>query len=172
MGHRDERMLVPVLKTYSDYQQVVLNHRKDVANGRTGGVKRYLWQSMKNFAEEVEGGEHTRSQEAEADAVALLLLRRSGFNPHIGLVAAQKMDMLLGGAGADSWQAGLTKVLCSTHPDWIVRIQKTESNLNCLQFKGNLCDNYVTYPVEKAFTQLQDSRSRPVFASTAFRSRD
>src|SRR5207245_2087158 len=157
MRHRDERLLGRVLKTYGDYRQAVLDHRKDVAHGRTGaGVKRYLWQSVKNFAEEFASAEHTRGQEAEADAVALLLLRRSGFNPEIGLVTAQKLDMLFGDGGAGGWQAGMTEVLCSTHPDWMERIQKTESNLNCLQFRGSLCENHITYPVENVLTHLRE----------------
>lgn len=157
MRHRDERLLGRVLKTYGDYRQAVLNHRKDVAHGSTGaGVKRYLWQSVKNFAEEFESAEHTRGQEAEADAVALLLLQRSGLNPYIGLAAAQRMDMLFGDGATSGWQAGMTEVLCSTHPDWMVRIQKTETNLNCLQFRGNLCENHITYPVENVLTQLHE----------------
>jgi predicted Zn-dependent protease len=157
MRHRDARLLGRVLKTYGDYRQAVLDHRKDVADGRAGaGVKRYLWQSMQNFAEEFESAEHTRGQEAEADAVALVLLQRSGFNPYIGLTATQRMDMLFGDAGEGGWQAGMTEVLCSTHPDWMVRIQKTESNLNCLQFKGNLCENHITYPVENVLKQLRE----------------
>jgi hypothetical protein len=157
MRHRDEGLLGRVLKTYGDYRQAVLDHRKDVAHGRTGaGAKRYLWQSMKTFAEEFESAEHTRGQEAEADAVALLLLQRSGLNPYIALAAAQRMDMLFGDGGASGWQAGMTEVLCSTHPDWMVRIQKTESNLNCLQFTGNLCENHITYPVENVLTQLHE----------------
>jgi hypothetical protein len=159
--HRDQGVLVPVRTMFEDYQQAVTNYRKDVANGRkSGGVKRYVWQSMKNFTEELQSAEQQREKEAEADAVALLLLQRSGFNPEIALTAAEKMDLVLGGGGANGWQAGMTEVLCSTHPDWIERIQKMQTNLNCLRSSGNLCENHVTFPVENLLSQLHEGMAQ------------
>ncbi len=161
MRHRDETVLMRVRTMFDDYRQSVSNYRKDVAHGRKGGgVKRYLWQSLQNFAEESQSAEQQRAKETEADAVALLLLQRSGLNPDIGLAAGQKMAMLLSGGGASGWQVGMTEVLCSTHPDWMARIQKTQMNLNCLQFRGNLCDNHVTYPVEDFLSQLREGVAR------------
>ncbi len=145
---------------FEDYQQAVTNYRKDVANGRKGGIKRYIWQSMKNFSEELQRAEKQKGEEAEADAVALLLLQRCGFNPGIALAAAEKMDLLLGGGGANGWQAGMTEILCSIHPDWMERIQKTQMNLNCLQSSGNLCENHVTYPVENFLSQLHEGMAQ------------
>jgi hypothetical protein len=76
---------------FNDYRQAALDHRKDVAHGRKGGgMKRYLWHSLQNFEEQFQTAEHQRAQEAEADAVALLLLQRSGLNPAIGFVAGQR----------------------------------------------------------------------------------
>lgn len=159
--HRDQSVLVPVRTMFEDYQQAVTNYRKDVANGRKGGgAKRYVWQSMKNFTAELQSAEQQRNKEAEADAVALLLLQRSGFNPEIALGAAEKMDLLLGGAGASGWQAGMTEVLCSTHPDWIERMQKMQANLNCLRSSGNLCENHVTFPVENFLSQLHEGMAQ------------
>ncbi len=160
MRHRDQAVLGRVETMFEDYQQAVTNYRKDVANGRKGGIKRYIWQSMKNFSEELQSAEKQRGEEAEADAVALLLLQRSGFNPGIALAAAEKMDLLLGGGGANGWQAGMTEILCSTHPDWMERIQKTQMNLNCLQSSGNLCENHVAYPVENFLSQLHEGMAQ------------
>jgi hypothetical protein len=157
MRHRDQSLLVPVRTMFEDYQQAATNYRRALANGRKGGgAKRYIWQSMKNFAEELQSAEKQRGKEAEADAVALLLLQRSGFNPDIALVAAEKMDLLLGSGGANGWQAGMTEILCSTHPDWMERIQKTQMNLNCLQSGGNLCENHATFPVEGFLSELRE----------------
>ncbi len=155
MRHRDEAVLGQVRTMYGDYRQAVLDHRKDVAHGRTGGgVKRYLWHSLKNFMEEFQSAEQRRGNETEADAVALVLLQRSGYDPALGLVAAQRMAALVGGQGLSGWQGAMTEVLCSTHPDWLVRIEKVQTNLNCLQFTGNLCDGHVAYPVEDFLAQL------------------
>src|SRR5258708_20979550 len=106
LRHPDEMVLGPVQTMFQDYQQAITNYRKDVAHGRTGGgAKRYIWQSMKNFTEELQNAEQQRGREAEADAVALLLLQRSGLNPEIGLAAGEKMAMLLGSGSSNGWQA-------------------------------------------------------------------
>jgi hypothetical protein len=161
MRHRDERILGSVQKMFNDYRQAVLDHRKDVAHGRKGGgVKRYLWHSLQNFLEQFQTSEQVRTQEAEADAVALLLLQRSGFSPAIGFVAGQRMAMLVGGGVAGGWQGAMTEVLCSTHPDWMLRIQKTQTQLNCVQFMGRLCENHITYPVETVLPQLHEGMSQ------------
>jgi len=160
MRHRDEMTLGPVLTMFADYEQSVRNYRKDLANSHTGGVKRYLWQSMKNFSQEVQNAEQQRNREVEADTVGLLILQRSGLNPEVALTAAERMDMLLGGGNANGWQAGMTEVLCSTHPDWVVRIQKMQTSLNCLRSTGNLCENHAPYPVEKLLPQLREGIAR------------
>jgi hypothetical protein len=157
MRHRDEGVLERVRTMFDDYRQVVLDYRKDVAHGRKGGgVKRYVWHSLQNFAEEFQSAEQQRAKEAEADAVALLLLQGSGYNPAIALVAGQKMAMLLSSGDAGGRQGAMTEVLCSTHPDWMVRIQNLQMNLNCLQFKGNLCENHIAYPVDGFLPQLRE----------------
>lgn len=157
MRHRDEAVLGRVNSVFKDYRQAVLDHRKDIAHGRKGGgVKRYLWQSLQNFAQELQSAEQQRGEESEADAVALLLMQRSGLNPATGLVAGQRMAMLAGGGGADGWQGAMTEVLCSSHPDWMMRIQKMQTELSCVQFTGRLCENHVAYPVETLLPQLRD----------------
>jgi hypothetical protein len=160
MRHRDQGALGHVQKMFEDYQQSVTNFRRDVAHGRGGGVKKYLWQSLKNFTEELQSAEEQRGKEAEADAVALLLLQHSGFNPETTLIAEQRMDLLLGGGLANGWQAGMTEVLCSTHPGWIERIQKTQTQLNCLRSSGNLCEAHITYPTEDSLSQLHEGMAR------------
>lgn len=157
MRHRDERILGVVQEMFADYQRTVLDYRKDLAHGRTGGgVKRYLWQSLQNFAGAFQKAEKTRAEEAEADVVAMLILRRAGLNPAIATTAAHRMAMLLGGPQIHGWQAGMTQALCSTHPDWMKRIQNMQANLNCLQFTGNICQQHRTYPVEDFLRQMQD----------------
>ena len=68
--------------------------------------------------------------------------------------------MLLGGGSANGWQAGMTEVLCSTHPDWVVRIQKMQTSLNCLRSTGGLCENHAPYPVESLLPQLREGMVR------------
>ena len=160
MRHRDQMTLGPVLAMFADYEQSVTNYRKDIANDHTGGVKRYLWQSMKNFSQEIENAEQQRNREVEADTVGLLILQRSGLNPEVALMTAERMDMLLGGGNANGWQAGMTEVLCSTHPDWVVRIQKIQISLNCLRSTGNLCEDHTPYPVENLLPQLREGMAR------------
>jgi len=160
MRHRDEMMFSPVRTMFADYQQAATNYRKDIANGHSGGVQRYLWQSMKNFSQEIQNAEQQRNREIEADAVGLLILQRSGLNPEIGIGAAQKMDMVLGGGNAGGWQAGMTEVLCSTHPDWVQRIQHMQMTTNCLRSTGNLCEDHAPYPVENLLPQLHDAMTR------------
>lgn len=145
---------------FADYQQAATNYRKDVANGHTGGVKRYLWQSMKNFSQEIQNAELQRNREIEADTVGLLILQRSGLNPEIGISAAEKMDMVLGGGNAGGWQAGMTEVLCSTHPDWLQRIQHMQTTVNCLRSTGNLCEDHVPYPVEQLLPEFHEAMTR------------
>jgi hypothetical protein len=157
MRHRDKAVLVRLDTMLNDYRQAVFDHRKDVAHGRKGGgVKRYLWRSLKNFAEEFQSAEQQRGKEAEADAVALLLLQRAGFNPAIALAAGQKMAMLLGGRGVAGWQGAMTEVLCSSHPDWMMRIQNMQTELNCVQFTGRLCQEHTPYAVETFLSKLRD----------------
>jgi hypothetical protein len=67
------------------------------------------------------------------------------------------MAMLLSGGGTGGWQGAMTEVLCSSHPDWMIRIQKTQAQLNCLQFMGRLCENHIAYPVETFLPQLHEA---------------
>jgi hypothetical protein len=160
MRHRDEMVFTPFRTMFVDYQRSVVNYRKDVANGRTGGVKRYLWQSLTNFSQEMDNAEQQRNREIEADTVGLLILQRSGIDPEVGVNAAAKMDMVLGGGNAGGWQAGMTEVLCSTHPDWMQRIQHMQTTTNCLRATGNLCEGHVPYPVEKLLPEFHEAMTK------------
>lgn len=160
MRHRDEMLLSPVRTMFADYEQAVTNYRKDLANGHSGGVKRYLWQSMKNFSQEIQNAEEQRNREIEADTVGLLILQRSGLDPEIGITAAEKMDLILGGGNGGGWQAGMTEILCSTHPDWMARIQHMQTTVNCLRSGGNLCEDHVPYPVEKLLPEFHEVMAR------------
>lgn len=160
MRHRDEMILDPLRTMFGDFQESATNYREDVANGHGGGVKRYLWQSLKNFSQEIQNAEQQRNREVEADTVALLILQGSGFNPEVALGAAEKMDVLLRSGNANGWQAGMNEVLCSTHPDWIQRIQKIQVNLNCLRSTENLCEDHGAYAVEDLLPQLREGMAR------------
>lgn len=160
MRHRDQMVLSPVRTMFADYEQAVTNYRKDLANGHSGGVKRYLWQSMKNFSQEIQNAEQQRNREIEADTVGLLILQHSGLNPEIGISAAEKMDLILGGGNGSGWQAGMTEILCSTHPDWMARIQHMQTTVNCLRFSGNLCEGHFPYPVEKLLPEFHEAMAR------------
>src|SRR5262249_51054675 len=63
MRHRDEMLIGPVRTMFGDFEQSVINYRKDLANGHAGGVKRYLWQSIKNFSQEIQNAEQQRNRE-------------------------------------------------------------------------------------------------------------
>lgn len=160
MRHRDEMVLSPVRTMFADYEQAVTNYRKDLANGHSGGVKRYLWQSMKNFSQEILNAEQQRNREIEADTVGLLILQRSGLDPEIGITAAEKMDLILGGGNNGGWQAGMTEILCSTHPDWMARIEHMQTTVNCLRSSGKLCEDHFPYPVEKQLPEFHQAMAR------------
>ncbi|MFQ5663277.1 MAG: M48 family metalloprotease [Terriglobia bacterium] len=156
MRHRDEKIFELVHQMFEEYREAILNHRKDIAHGRSGGgVKRYLWKSLRNVLEGFETAQKRRRVESEADVVALLLLRRSGFDPSIAQVASQRMALLVGGKQVKGWQGAMTEVLCSTHPDWMLRIQEIQRSLNCLRFSGNVCEGHIAYPVEDFLPRLQ-----------------
>ena len=160
MRHRDATMFGPMRTMFADYEQAVTNYRKDMANGHSGGVKRYLWQSMKNFSQEIQNAEQQRNREIEADTVGLLILQHSGLNPEIGITAAEKMDLILGGGNDGGWQGGMTEILCSTHPDWMARIQHMQATVNCLRSSGSLCEDHVPYPVEKLLPEFHQAMAR------------
>lgn len=162
MRHRDEALLEHVRGLFGDYRQAAVDHRKDVAHGRTGGgVKRYLWQSLQNIAAAFQDADKKRARESEADVIALVLLQRSGFDPGISLIAAERMMAILGGGPTfRGWQGAVTEVMCSTHPDWIVRRQTMQQNVNCLRFTGKPCQNHIAYPVETLLSDLQKGLSQ------------
>jgi len=80
MRHRDQHILTQVQVMFENYSGAVQNHRKDLARGRTGGAKRYIWQSLQGFFKQFDNAETNREMEAEADAVAVVLLRGAGFD--------------------------------------------------------------------------------------------
>ena len=161
MRHRDERILEHVRGMFQDYRQAVIDYRQDLAHGRSGGgVKRYLWRSLLNFADQLENAEKQRAAESEADVVAMVLFQRSGFSPAIALTSSQRMASLLGGAEGRGWQGAMTKVLCSSHPVWMARIQQIQVNLNCLQFTGSLCQQHIAYPVDSFLSELREAMTQ------------
>jgi len=51
-------------------------------------------------------------------------------------------------------------VLCSTHPDWVQRIEHMQSTVNCLRSTGNLCEEHAPYPVEKLLPEFHESMTQ------------
>lgn len=157
MRHRDEQIWSAVLDNYNEYRDAISNYRKDIAHGRTGGgVKRYLWKSLSNFLDQFSASGESRRMESEADVVATLLLMKAGFDPSIAPLASDRMAKLVGPDIRASWQNAMTEVLCSTHPDWMLRIAETQRNLNCARFSGSLCDDHIAYPVDQMLSGLKD----------------
>jgi Zn-dependent protease with chaperone function len=161
MRHVDARVLESVLAMSEDYRRTAENYRKDLAEGRnSGGAKRYIWQSFQNFAAASQNADEQRAQESEADLVGMLILQRAGLNPAIAVTAGQRMLALFGVDQVQGWQQAMTKVFCSSHPDWLQRIQKTQTNLDCLQLTGNLCQRHTSYPVVEFFAKLREEMER------------
>lgn len=156
MRHRDERIFTIVQDMFQTYKQAVLNHRKDIAHGRSGvGAKRYLWQSLQNFLGAFGASTKNRTGESEADVVALRLLQRTGFDPAIAITASRRMALLVSPSPIRGWQGAMTEALCSTHPDWMLRIQESQRSLNCLRFSRELCERHIAFPVEDFLSQFQ-----------------
>lgn len=159
MRHIDGAALSYVMDSFKEYRQSEIDYRNDLAKGRKGGGdKRYLRKFGMNFLQEFESSTQSRERESEADAVALLVLQRAGLNPAIGLTASQKMALLT--QPRRGVQSGITEVLCSTHPEWITRIQEIQANLSCLQFSGRLCRRHLPYLVEERLNQLHDQMTQ------------
>ena len=156
MRHRDQDILTQVQVMFENYSRAVQNHRKDLARGRKGGAKRYIWQSLQGFFEQFDNAGANREMESEADAVATLLLQRAGFDPGIALTGAQRMTLLFESNDPQGWQGGLTEALCSTHPDWLQRIDQIQANLNCVRFMGGLCQDHIAYPVNDFLAGLRN----------------
>ena len=160
MRHRDQRILTNVQVIFHNYSRTVQNERKDIARGRAGGTKRYIWQSLQGFFKEFDNSEANREMESEADAVATLLLQRAGFNPSIATGGAQKMTLLFGTSDPQGWQGGLTEALCSSHPDWLYRVERIQANRNCLQFMGELCEKHIAFPVDDFLAGLRNGMAQ------------
>ena len=156
MRHRDQHILTNVQVMVENYSRAVQNHRKDLARGRTGGAKRYIWQSMQGFFKQFDNAETNREMEVEADAVAVVLLRGAGFDPAMALTEAQRMTLLVESNDPQGWHGGLTKALCSTHPDWLHWIERIQANLNCVHFMGGLCQDHIAYPVDDFLAGLRN----------------
>lgn len=160
MRHRDQQILTNVNSIFENYSHAVRNHRKDLALGRKGGAKRYIWQSLQSFFKQFDNAETKREMEAEADAVAVVLLRGAGLDPTMALTGAQRMALLFASNDPQGWQGGLTEALCSTHPDWLERIDQIQANLNCVHFMGGLCQDHIAYPVDDFLAGLRNGMAQ------------
>ena len=65
--------------------------------------------------------------------------------------------MLVGSGAPEGSEASLTYSACSTHPDWIARLDAMQSNLSCMQSTGRLCQQHVTYPVDTTLPELKQA---------------
>ena len=161
MGHRDQEVLGAVQQMLADYRQQVTDRRKNLAEGKSGiggiGTRRYLWRSTSRFLDSLNQSQRHREMESEADLVALTLLQRSGMDPQIALIGAQRLAMLVGYGVPEGFQASITYSLCSTHPDWIARLDAMQTNLSCMQSRGHLCQEHVPYSVDAALPGLKEA---------------
>lgn len=160
MGHRDQEVLGAVRQMLADYRQQVTDRRKDLAEGRSGiTTRRYVWRSPSRILDSINQSERHREMESEADLVALTLLRQSGMDPQIGLIGAQRLALLVGYGVPEGLQASMTYPLCSTHPDWVERLNAMQTNLSCMQSTGHLCREHLPYRVDTTLRTLQEALS-------------
>ena len=161
MGHRDQEVLGAVQQMLADYRQQVTDRRKNLAEGKSGiggiGTRRYLWRSTSRFLDSLNQSQRHREMESEADLVALTLLQRSGMDPQIALIGAQRLAMLVGYGVPEGFQASITYSLCSTHPDWMARLDAMQTNLSCMQSRGHLCQEHVPYSVDAVLPGLKEA---------------
>lgn len=159
MGHRDQQILEDVQEMLGDYRQQVTERRKNLAEGKSGiGVRRS--RSTSRFLASFNQGERRREMESEADLVALTLLKQSGMDPQIGLIGAQRLAMLVGYGVPGDFQASRANSLCSTHPDWIARLDAMQTNLSCMQSTGRLCQQHLAYPVDTTLPELKEALAK------------
>lgn len=159
MGHRDQQILEDVQQLLGDYRQQVTERRKNLAEGKSRiGVRRS--RSTSRFLASFNQGERRREMESEADLVALTLLKQSGMDPQIGLIGAQRLAMLVGYGVPGDFQASPANSLCSTHPDWIARLDAMQTNLSCMQSTGRLCQQHVAYPVDTTLPELKEALAK------------
>jgi Zn-dependent protease with chaperone function len=161
MGHRDQQIVEYAQQMLDDYRQQVTERRKNLAEGKSGmRARRDVWRSTSRFIASLNQGERRRDMESEADLVALTLLQQSGMDPQIGLIGAQRLAMLVGYGIPEGSQASLTYSVCSTHPDWIARLDAMQTNLTCMQSTGRLCQQHVAYPVDTTLPELKDALAK------------
>lgn len=159
MGHRDQQILEDVQEMLGDYRQQVTERRKNLAEGKSRiGVRRS--RSTSRFLASFNQGERRREMESEADLVALTLLKQSGMDPQIGLIGAQRLAMLVGYGVPGDFQASPANSLCSTHPDWIARLDAMQTNLSCMQSTGRLCQQHLAYPVDTTLPELKEALAK------------
>lgn len=159
MGHRDQQILEDVQQMLGDYRQQVTERRKNLAEGKSRiGVRRS--RSTSRFLASFNQSERRREMESEADLVALTLLKQSGMDPQIGLIGAQRLAMLVGYGVPGDFQASPANSLCSTHPDWIARLDAMQTNLSCMQSTGRLCQQHVAYPVDTTLPELKKALAK------------
>jgi len=161
MGHRDKEVIGAVQQMLADYRQQVTDRRKNLAEGKSGiATKRHLWRSTSRFLDSLNQSERHRAMESEADLVALTLLQQSGMDPQIALIGAQRLAMLVGFGVPEGLQASMTYSLCSTHPDWIARLDAMQTNLSCMQSTGHLCQEHVPYSVDTTLPALKEALAK------------
>lgn len=159
MGHRDQQIFEDVQQILGDYRQQVTERRQNLAEGKSGMRVRRS-RSTSRFLASFNQGERRRKMESEADLVALTLLKQSGMDPQIGLIGAQRLAMLVGYGFPGDFQASPAYSLCSTHPDWIARLDAMQTNLSCIESTGRLCQQHVAYPVDTTLPELKEALAK------------
>ncbi len=158
MRHPDRKILqTGVGKLLARYTEQVRNERHDIAYGKVGfGTKfsRFLLGSLESFERLLGDPEQQREQESEADAIALVLLKQTGWNPDAGPTALEHLGALLG-EGVPSG-GFLRQALCSDHPATSERVSHLRVELACVRSGGNLCEQHVTFAIEQFVHTYQE----------------
>ncbi len=161
MAHCDERIFASIQRQVQRYADDAKAYRNAIANGnpRTG-FKHDLGQSLMSFLSGPERSQKQVSQEEEADAVAIDILRRAGRDPRAGLVWQERMDRLYGAARQTNWMSTLNSVFCSTHPDSMQRRSALQRNIGCLSYGGELCEQHIAFPVSDQLAHMNNQLSQ------------
>ena len=156
MAHTDERFVEALGRQLEELASDARARRQALANGKGGpGVRHYLGTALARFLSHFPAAQYNVAQEEEADAVAAALLARAGSDPRNGLAALERLYLLQGGPRRTSWSSTLSSLLCATHPDPPRRLAALERSVTCLHLSGRLCEEHITYPLEKRLGELR-----------------
>ncbi len=169
MAHIDEGIVESMRGQVQEFASDVQAARKAIAEGhQSPGLKHYFGQGLLTLLSETERTRQRVAREEEADAVGSDILRLAGFRADSGIQWLQRFAVLAG-TSAPGWQAVVTSLFCSTHPNTPQRMANLQQNIACLQFSGQPCAKHVTYAlvdrlgmIETEFTRVQQYQEETI----------